>query len=176
MNAKPRWSVHTVTGLKLEKEVWSDEDFDVMGWHDATVHGLAFNPYEWSLALDLDYIFKWVTPPRGQERYKFWVAPVTMHFEAVSDIRFDFPWTPFERLEIADLYREKTDPKVDGEKPRFRYRFDCHVGEISLMSHGFQMFVRHAPVLGYGQDYAPKNRGGYCFDRTTASEQAAQGR
>ena len=49
----------------LEKAVWTQDDFPVMGWHDATVHAIGFDEDElWSerLLLDLDYIVEWIEP------------------------------------------------------------------------------------------------------------------
>ena len=66
---------------KLEKPIWDDSDFEVMGWHDASVWSMLANPEEYEFLLDLDYIFKWVPPGEGAPNFKFWVAPVTMVFE-----------------------------------------------------------------------------------------------
>ena len=46
----------------LEKAVWTDGDFDRMGWHDARVHAIAFHEDEDNaeLLLDLDYIVRWI--------------------------------------------------------------------------------------------------------------------
>ena len=46
--------------FELEKDTWSDTDFDVMGWHDARIYAFAFIPEEYEYRLDIDYIFKWV--------------------------------------------------------------------------------------------------------------------
>jgi hypothetical protein len=32
-----------MTDDTLEKAVWTHGDFDMMGWHDATVHAIAFH-------------------------------------------------------------------------------------------------------------------------------------
>ncbi|MEJ6979425.1 hypothetical protein WG906_03130 [Pedobacter sp. P351] len=45
----------------LENQIWTEQDFDNMGWHDSSIYGIAFGrPYE--LSFDIDYIFKWVEP------------------------------------------------------------------------------------------------------------------
>jgi hypothetical protein len=51
----------------LTKSIWSDADFDVMGWHDVTIHGLCVQPGASDnllprLLLDIDYIVRWVHP------------------------------------------------------------------------------------------------------------------
>ncbi len=40
---------------ELEKWVWSQHDFDLMGWHDATVHAFALVPEQFELLLDIGY-------------------------------------------------------------------------------------------------------------------------
>ena len=47
---------------KLEKWIWTEADFDVMGWHDSQIHATAFFPEDFELVLDIDYIFDWVHP------------------------------------------------------------------------------------------------------------------
>lgn len=39
---------------ELEKWVWTENDFEQMGWHDATIYGVRLNQ---NLEIDLDYIF-----------------------------------------------------------------------------------------------------------------------
>ena len=69
----------------LEKAIWTETDFENMGWHDANIYALSFEKEEssWTgdLLLDIDYIFKWVhsNPPGGS--FKFWVAPCTLIFK-----------------------------------------------------------------------------------------------
>jgi hypothetical protein len=46
-----------VETFKLEKPIWTEEDFEIMGWHDSKVWGLLANPDEWEYLIDLDYIF-----------------------------------------------------------------------------------------------------------------------
>jgi hypothetical protein len=29
---------------KIEKWIWTEADFDVMGWHDSQIHAMAFFP------------------------------------------------------------------------------------------------------------------------------------
>ncbi len=64
--------------LAVEKAVWTDADFDRMGWHDATVHALAFEESDdqASLLIDLDYIVRWIEPQPPSRYFSFLVAPV----------------------------------------------------------------------------------------------------
>ena len=49
---------------KLEKTVWSEHDFETMGWHDATIWAMVADTEKYEYAIDLDYIFKWVHPKK----------------------------------------------------------------------------------------------------------------
>jgi hypothetical protein len=44
---------------QLEKSLWTEKDFDTMGWHDSFVYGISFGE-NFQLLFDIDYIFKWV--------------------------------------------------------------------------------------------------------------------
>ena len=65
---------------ELEKEVWSETDFDVMGWHDASIWSMVSNAKQLEYLFDIDYIFKWIYPKENEKYFKFWVAPATMFF------------------------------------------------------------------------------------------------
>mgnify|MGYP003638984723 CR=1 FL=1 len=149
---------------ELEKPVWSDEDFEIMGWHDSTVWGMLQNSDEWEYLLDLDYIFKWVNPEKGETYFKFWVAPVTMVFDNTSDVKIHLESSQ-GHVEIADLYMENPTESPNGKFINHTYRFDCHNGTISLRATGFKMFVRKTPILLERQSLELKERGGVNFGR-----------
>ena len=88
---------------ELEKWVWTEEDFERMGWHDSRIYALAFSPETFELLLDIDYIFQWINPEPGETFYKFWVAPATLIFENVSDVDFDIGRT-FARACFEPIY------------------------------------------------------------------------
>ena len=46
--------------LTLEKAVWTDGDFEAMGWHDARLYSFLTLPDTFELAFDIDYIVQWV--------------------------------------------------------------------------------------------------------------------
>ena len=60
---------------ELDKWIWTEADFEQMGWHDARIHAIAFLTETFEFALDIDYILQWVEPAEGETYYKFWVAP-----------------------------------------------------------------------------------------------------
>ncbi len=69
---------------ELEKSVWTEQDYEVMGWHDCRLWAMVADIDAFEFSLDLDYIFKWVQPGPGETYFKFWVCPVTMVFKMLT--------------------------------------------------------------------------------------------
>lgn len=157
---------------QLEKLIWDDGDFEVMGWHDATIWAIHPDPDAHEFSLDLDYIFKWVQPGVG-ETFKFWVAPVTMVFENAHTVKIAID-SRHGMIEVADLHRGEPEPAPHIKRTERSYRFQCpagtdmnhemfNEGEIALRSTGFQMFVRRTPELLSNQRFSLADRGGVGF-------------
>ena len=149
---------------ELEKPIWTEDDFKVMGWHDAKVWGLLANPEEWEYLIDLDYIFKWVHPKEDEKYFKFWVAPVTMVFENAYEINIDIESQQGE-IEVADLHMENPRKTKNGKFTEHTFRFECQEGEITLSATGYKMYVRKKPILQQGQTLELLERGGVNFER-----------
>jgi hypothetical protein len=149
----------------LERAVWTDADFDHMGWHDATVRGMAC-PQELNgsdLSFDIDYIVRWLNPEAPEASYRFWVAPATLTFLNVWSMDSEFVQT--RRFEIDAIRRE--DPLNDrqvttGTRP---WVIDGHTFDIRLLASGFEQIFRQPPVLTEGQSLSDEARGGVSFDR-----------
>jgi hypothetical protein len=149
---------------RLEKTVWTDEDFDQMGWHDAKLWSMLADDEAFEYALDLDYIFEWVHPGPGETYFRFWVAPVTMVFSMAHSVVIDIE-SHLGSIEVADLHRGEPVPKASGEGSQREYRFECQEGEVRLMAEGYRMYVRRPPVLQHAQSLALAERGGVSFER-----------
>ena len=152
---------------KLEKWVWTEDDFDVMGWHDATVHAIAVIPEKFELILDIDYILQWVHPQEGETYFKFWVSPATLVFENVYDLKIDLE--PAAGIELQDIRR--TDPRTPNNAEHierqkdWRWTIEAHDGEITFASIGFHQYFRKKPSLGGAQNIDLETRGGFSFER-----------
>lgn len=150
----------------LEKWLWTKADFEQMGWHDARIYAAAFAPEAFKLAFDIDYILQWVQPT-SDEFYRFWVAPATLVFENVHDVKFDLE--PFEGVEIADLRREDPQPCKNagfiGRDKEWRWVIETQQGDITLRAIGYKQHFRREPVFGRAQSVDIAARGGYSFHR-----------
>lgn len=90
----------------------------------------------------------------------FWVAPATLVFDNVSDLRIVHPSGPahaLSELEVADLHR------ADGH-----WHLEGHTFDVRLRADGFRQVVRAVPRRGREQRLSLSERGGYCFDESPA--------
>jgi hypothetical protein len=154
---------HSKSGLS--KSVWSDADFDQMGWHDATIHGLAVyteglaENFLSRLLIDLDYIVDWVQTTPLEERFSFWVSPATLVFDDVRDIEGDIDSNVAE-LEIADLHRLMPD---DTRPDLPRWHIEGHTFDLKFRSSGYHQYIRQAPILTLQQSLSLSERRGIIF-------------
>ena len=149
----------------LEKSTWSGADFDLMGWHDNRIYSLAFLPEEYQLRLDIDYIFEWVESNDGNRFESFWVAPSTLCFENVSNIKFDIDMGQYYDLDISEIRRELLGKTPNGKYDSWRYTIETGVGSISLEATNYKMYVRAHPINSESQDI-PTRRGGISIEIT----------
>jgi len=153
----------------LEKSVWTDADFDHMGWHDAAVHALATegedeNPGR--LLLDLDYILEWV-PPSGEEtRFNFWIAPATLVFDHAWDLTVDIELhTTALELELDAITRTPDQPFG-----RSTWTLEGHNFTASVTSEGFRQYLRAEPIWSPRQRLDAAQRGSISFTETGYAE------
>ena len=150
----------------LEKWLWTDADFEQMGWHDSHIHAVAFLPEQFEVAFDIDYILQWVQPAEDKY-YRFWVAPATLVFENIHDLKFDIE--PFEAVEIADLHKDNPQRPINaeyiGRDTDWQWRIETHQGDITLRAIGYKQYFRRQPLFGRLQSLDLATRGGFSFSR-----------
>ena len=159
-----RYEQQVMDTYELEKPIWTEADFSVMGWHDSKVWSFMAKTEKFEFLVDLDYIFRWVHPKEGETYFKFWVAPVTMVFENAYDIAIDIESMQGE-IEVADLHMENERKTKNGKFNEYDFRFECQEGELKLSATGYKMFVRNRPILQNGQTLEYVQRGGIDFGR-----------
>lgn len=150
----------------IEKPVWTDADFERMGWHDVHVHAFAFHPESFELLLDIDYIFNWVAPQGGETHYSFWVAPATLVFEDVYNLKFELE-SPNGDMSLQGLEHNDASPPINADKKKTEWRWllDLNEGRITFRSVGFSQFTRRPPILAHAQKLMFAQRGGVSFER-----------
>jgi hypothetical protein len=156
--------------IEIEKNIWTQDDFEIMGWHDSNIYGLTIEKGEdnWTadLLLDIDYIFKWIQPVPPAQTFTFWIAPCTLIFKETFDLHMDFAIDGgcLDLLEIADLY---LTIKTEQEKNKYIYEWTIELqqGQIKLKSYGFEQIVRQRPIHVGQQVLTLEERGGISFSR-----------
>ena len=152
----------------LEKPVWNEDDYEVMGWHDASIYGIVIEnkpeSFSSNLLLDIDYIFKWVNPIPPDDYFTFWVAPCTLVFKEAFNLIIDIDYRDYMLYpcEIADLYLVS---KIEQSNNVFVYEWNIELqqGSIRLKSVGFEQIVKKYPMHVRGQLLDIDQRGGINF-------------
>jgi hypothetical protein len=153
----------------LGKKIWTDVDFNIMGWHDCKIYAISFFDWEkFELALDIDYIFKWIKGNGSDNYFKFWIAPATLVFKNVYDINVSINSTDFRIDEIvrSNPVRPKNIGHV-GDVFEYEWMVETSSGDINFKSVGYLQFIRQKPNLSDSQLIDIKERGGISFERIT---------
>jgi hypothetical protein len=151
-------------GPAVTKTLWTDADFDTMGWHDNAVHAIALKPAPndpGSLLLDIDYIVEWgpCAVPGGS--LSFWVCPATLVFHRAWDLVTDVNLQGWSfQLSIGAI--ERTGPDEHGY---FGWALAGDLFTMSLRATGFTQYLRRAPIHTPRQRLSVQERGGLSFDQ-----------
>src|SRR5262245_21992801 len=132
---------------ELEKQIWTNADFDKMGWHDNHIYKIRLTQ---DLELDIDYILQWNQPELERFPYTFWVAPATLVFKNVKNITFEFDVGFENSFEIEYIDRENENQWV----------VITRQGNIDFTSDGFEQFIRQSPSFQFGQRISYIERNG----------------
>lgn len=155
-----------MTHTELDKLIWTEKDFDLMDWHDATLYGVGFLPDRFEFLLDIDYIVRWI-PPDDSSYFSFSVSPATMIFENVHDLSVCIA-EPHRAIQIQSLKRDDPKPPPNAaysEKGiEWKWTIDLEFGEITFSSVGFRQLLRKRPAETSSQSLQFSERGGISFD------------
>jgi hypothetical protein len=164
----------------LPKNTWSDADYEVMGWHDAGIHAIAFDgrePWERRLLLDIDYIFEWIKGEEPPHSFSFKVAPATLVFTEVSELSGEHFRFNDDMPDIQDITRLDPPPAARPQdwssygqpppRPRkaghYLWKIDADI-PMSFMASGYNQYIRKAPQHIARQRLTLEERGGLSFD------------
>lgn len=145
---------------ELEKRIWTDLDFEHMGWHDNHIYKVRLTE---DLELDIDYILQWNKPDLEGLPFTFWIAPATLVFKGIKNLDFEFAIGFEGSFEIEDI------EKSSGENEN-QWTIITRQGDFQFNCDGFEQFIRQDPFFEFGQTISYRRRYGYCLDRTTNQE------
>jgi len=147
--------------VEVEKWIWTEADFEKMGWHDSHIYAMAFLPHDFEIVFDIDYILKWVHPQLDETYFKFWVSPATLVFENAYNFEINIEAQNCE-LDILDVKREyigsPRNAQYVSKDAEYLWILDCDQGEIKFRSTGYKQYIRSNPILG-SQVLDSKSRG-----------------
>ncbi|MER7755255.1 hypothetical protein [Kitasatospora sp. NPDC097643] len=152
----------------LTKSTWSDADFDEMGWHEVTIHGLCVQPGASDdslprLLLDIDYIVRWVHPVAPETHFSLWIAPSTLVFEDVWDLEGDLDFKGMAvSLDIDHLRRSTPEDARGGPQ----WHIEGHSFDLRFRATGFHQYLRQEPQLSPRLLLTHGQRGGLSFAET----------
>jgi len=125
-----------------------------MGWHDNHIYKISLTE---DLEMDIDYIFKWNQPDLEGLPFTFWVAPATLIFKNIKNLKFEFDIGVKDSFEIEDIERESKN----------QWTVITRQGDIQFNSEGFEQFIRQDPSFQFGQAISYAERNGFSLDRVT---------
>jgi len=131
-------------------------------WHDNLIYGIHLQGADpdrgiWrsDLVLDIDHIVEWIC---GEDRQvSFLVAPATLVFHDVSDLRIDVDFgssghsMTINELSVAQIVREPAERMAAaGAPPHFAWRIELNLpqgSEICFGASGYTQTLRSEPKL-----------------------------
>jgi len=133
------------------KEIWTEQDFEQMGWHDSHVYNVSFPNKELEFCLDIDYLFKWVLDSSKTNLYKFWVSPCVLVFFNVSNLKISIEFKDSIGLDILDINRNESFLYLEKKITFWNFEILTDKGTISFESSGYKQIVRKQPILNQSQ-------------------------
>ena len=146
----------------MPDQVWTDEQFDEMSWHDNCVHALRIVEGingAGELIFDLDYILEWI---EAEEGFRFRILPVTLKFREVTDLRISLDYaTPTIALGPFSIHaiERKIEQRERYAAQVWKLLINSPIGEITFESQGFEQRSVGAPQISNGQWLSPAERG-----------------
>jgi hypothetical protein len=137
--------------LNQHQRAWTEADYTDMSWHDNHVHGFTILEGEYGegeLALDIDYILEWRPAITG--RYTFLIAPATLCFRNVTDLRISLDYvnpnagiTPFS---ISSIDRQEHTYANGHTTFLWSIGVNWPEGVLTFAASGYLQKIRAEPI------------------------------
>ncbi len=154
---------------KPEKVIWTEKDFENMGWHDSTIYAIAFTDNSEedgnTILFDIDYIFKWIDPVHPEQFFSFWVSPCTLLFQNVFDLKVNIEsgLIANQELEVSDII--KTPFLTATNEHSTKWTIELQTGNIEFLSSGYKQIIRKKPFYKKTQNLTMIERGVISFEQ-----------
>ena len=136
------------------KKIWTDNDFEQMGWHDCRLYGFFFDYKNFDLVLNIDYIFEWVKDQNNPNKFiGFQVAPCSLIFEACTDLKISIDLNNTSDIIINRLKRENPRLTPNGKFTEMDYFIDLNnENTLSFSAIGYRQILNDKPTFSENQD------------------------
>lgn len=128
----------------IVKNIWTDDDFNSMGWHDVRLYLLRFPNENLEMSFTIDYIFKW--EKTNENNFQIWSSPCELIFGEVLNLELNLSFSDTACIDILSIVREYKELSSGGITI-WNYRIETDRGVISFDSVGFKQIVKSSPVL-----------------------------
>jgi hypothetical protein len=132
--------------------IWTENDFEVMSWHDNMVHSIGFPKKDLRLSIGLDYILEWKRISETN-KYQFLVAPAILEFFNVLNLKISLRFGEYTGLYIDEIERKNERKSPNGQCLVFDYIIVTDRGKIEFFSTGFQQKLTDVPKGTNSQIY-----------------------
>ena len=145
----------------MSGQIWTDQQFEEMSWHDNHVHALRIVEGEYGageLTLDLDYIVEWIC---DADRYRFRIVPVCLRFLEVTDLRVVLDYsTPTAALGPFSIHaiERRSEVRERYVAQLWKIAINWPQGEIVFEAKGFEQRGIGTPVVSEHQCLRPEER------------------
>ncbi|MCR9166583.1 MAG: hypothetical protein NXI35_38315 [bacterium] len=113
------------------------------------MHGVQWRWDQFTLALDLQYILKWIEPSAASASYRFLVSEARLIFRDASDPKIAMDWDGAgldSQIEGVRELGSRTTP--NGQLERFfEIAFADPDGKISVWSTGYEVILLTEPLV-----------------------------
>ena len=119
---------------------FTNHDFWYMGWNNSRLYSMSFPDEEWRLGFDIDYIFE-------SSKAGFLVAPCHLQFANVHSLKIDADFAMNMLIFISEIRRSGPEESPNGEVDMWDFEIECDNATFTFTASGYEMIVRHAPML-----------------------------
>jgi len=126
--------------------VWSDEDYDKLGWNMSRLYGFRLPGRNHRMIFDLDYILESPLNKTPHGIYK--IAPATLEFFNVVDLKIQMDQGKFGETSFVSLERSNLRLTPNGKMNYWDYRIELSPDAlIEFTSTGFRQTLLEGPTI-----------------------------
>ena len=136
-------------------------DIESILQHDTVIHSVGFNPTEYKLMLDIDWIIE-----RNIENsnFSYLLSPSTLIFENVWDIQFDIGPSlgmTIDSVKILSRTLPKNNRCLCHETYEYLLSIECMEGTIQFRTIGGKLFQRESPIIKGNSSFTIDDRSNF---------------